>query len=204
MSDASRFYPSDTPVPERLHNSYFSLEPLTPAHTALDYVALMESREMLRLWSGSPWPRDEFTEADNRADLARHAQEHQERSAFTYTVLHPDGAVCLGCVYINSFARLVAEETENSERLAEIGDFEAAVRFWVTAPRLTDGLDRRLLDGLRAWFAAEWPFRRVLYHTRALNEQQLALFWQARLVHDTILMMPRRGGAHHFWAEPVA
>lgn len=204
MSAEKRFYPFDTPVPGRLGSPHFTLEPLTPTHTALDYAALLESREMLRLWSGGPWPQDDFTEADNRADLACHAREHEERHAFTYTVLHPSGTACLGCVYIKSLARLVAEETENPERMSEIRDFEAAVRFWVTTPRLTDGLDRRLLDGLRAWFAEEWPFRRVLYHTRAVNEQQLALFWQAGLVHDTILMMPRRGGAHHFWTEPAA
>jgi len=164
----------------------------------------MESRELLRLWSGSPWPQDDFTLAENEEDLAWHAREHRERIAFTYTALDPAGNTCLGCVYIKSLATLVAEQTENAGRLAEIGDFEAAVRFWVTAPRLAGGLDRRLLHALNGWFAQEWPFRRVLYHTRVINEQQLALFRQAGLVPLWTLTMPGRGGAHHFWEAPAA
>lgn len=203
MSHRQRFFPAGMPVPQELNHPEFHLEPLTPAHTPLDYAALMESRELLRLWSGSPWPQDDFTLVANEEDLAWHAREHRERIAFTYTVLDPAGDTCLGCVYIKSLATLVAEQTENPGRLAVIGDFEAAVRFWVTAPRLAGGLDRQLLDALNAWFAREWPFRRVLYHTRVVNKQQLALFREAGLAPVWTLTMPGRGGAHQFWEEPA-
>lgn len=204
MKHKQRFFPAGSPVPQGLAHAAFRLEPLTPAHTRRDYAALMESRELLRLWSGSAWPQDDFTLAENEEDLAWHAREHRERIAFTYTVLDPTRENCLGCVYIKALATLVAQQTENAGRLAEIGDFEAAVRFWVTAPRLETGLDRRLLDALQAWFAREWPFRRVLYHTRIVNEQQLALFREAGLNPVWTITMPGRGGAHQFWEVPAA
>lgn len=204
MNQSVPFLLPGTPVPHGLEHEDFCLEPLTPAHTALDYAALMASKEMLRLWSGSPWPQDDFTLAQNQADLAWHAREHRSRIAFTYTVLNHTHTACLGCVYIKSLATLVAEQTENLQRLAEIGPGEAAVRFWVTAPRLADHLDHRLLAALRTWFAYEWPFRRILYHTRVVNQQQSALFRQAGLTLRWTLTMPRRGGPHHFWEAPSA
>jgi hypothetical protein len=196
------FFPPDRPVPEEVQTPDFRLEPLSPVHVELDYAALMESKEMLRLWSGGPWPQDDFTLADNEADLVWHEQEHRQRIAFTFTVLSPGRDRCLGCVYIKSLARLAVAETTEPERAAEYGPLEAAVRFWVTAPQLAQELDRQLLRTLRRWFAEEWPLRRVLFHTRLANEQQMALFREQGLEPACTLTMPGRGGAHRFWEEP--
>ena len=49
-------------------------------------------------WEESSWPR-EMTLEENRADLQRHADDFENRSGFTYTVLEPGGDV-VGCVYI--------------------------------------------------------------------------------------------------------
>ena len=199
-----RFLPAAIVVPHRLDRPQFRLEPLTVAHNALDYAALMESRAMLRLWSGSTWPTDDFTLADNQTDLAWHAREHRERIAFTYTVLDPAGERCLGCVYVKSLPALLATEAAGREWPREIGDFEAAIRFWVTAPRLADRLDARLLAALQGWFADAWPFRRVFCHTRTVNQQQLSLFRAAGMTHACTLPLPGRGGAHQFWEMTLA
>ena len=125
-----RFYPPDRPVPATLLTDAFLLEPLTPVHTALDHAALMESKQFLRRWSGSPWPADDFSLADNRADLAEHDEEHRRRVAFTYTVLAPDRSRCLGCVYIKPLAALAGGLP------LTVGVDEATVRWWVTTPLL--------------------------------------------------------------------
>lgn len=148
---------------------------------------------------GSPWPQDDFTIADNRADLEYHYCEHRERVAFTYTALNPDATACLGCVYVKPLATLIATATTNPEVLADVGEGETAVRFWVTQPYLADNLDRRLLQTLVTWFQDTWAFERVLFHTREANRQQLALFAQAGLRHVCTLNLPRRGGLHQFW-----
>lgn len=183
------FYPDPLPVPRRLSTPQFILEPLTPAHVALDYAALLESREQLRLWSGSNWPDDGFTLADNRADLAWHADEHARRIAFTYTVLAPDRGRCLGCVYIKSLATILPDTTA--------APTDSATRFWITTPLLAHGRDRDLLRGLLDWFHSEaWQFTRTFFTTRAAHTQQVKLFEALSLVRHGRVEMPDRGGVH--------
>jgi hypothetical protein len=194
-----QFYPQNAPVPAALKTAEFILRPLTPTHVELDYAALMVSKEILRLWSGSPWPQDDFTIADNLKDLARHHREHQERIAFTYTMLNPSETECLGCVYINPLSPLIEH---NREILgAAVVEDHAIVRFWVIQPRLADDLDKRLLGVLTQWFAADWAFARVLFHAREVHERQLQLFAAAGLQHVYTLLLPRRSSYHQFWGN---
>ena len=166
------FYPENQSVPALLQTDEFVCRPLTTVHVHLDYAALMVSQEMLRLWSGTSWPADDFTVAANWEDLAMHDREHQERVAFTYTVLTPDETECLGCIYIKPLTSFVES---NSDILTDIAPDIAVVGFWVKQPRLADQLDERLLAALRSWFAEEWPFSAVYFSTRNLNEQQIQL-----------------------------
>lgn len=187
---AVRFYPPGAPVPERLATGEFLLRPLTVDQVALDYAAVMESAAMLRRWSGSSWPSDDFSLDDNRADLAGHWAEHLAQEAFTYTVLDPAQTVCLGCVYIKP----------NTVAALDPTDDDALVRFWVRASLLESGLDGRLLAALRDWLAADFAFGRVFWHANADDAHQPALFQAAglrRLIEATI---PGRGGRYVFFA----
>lgn len=186
-------------LPEILSTDVFTMVPLTPAHVFLDYDTLMQNKAMLRSWSGSPWPQDNFTITDNLADLEWHWDEHQRRIAFTYTVLNLVKTECLGCVYIKSFANLVEAQTTSQQIVGTIGNSETAVRFWVSQSALKDNLDQRLLQALKDWFKNEWPFTRVLFHTRHANEHQLALFAKAGLRCVYTLNIPQRGGQYEFW-----
>ncbi len=191
-----RFYPPDKDVPDILQSEEFVLVPLTPAHVQVDYEAVMASREMLRLWSGSDWPREGFTLAENLDDLAWHDQEHREREAFTYTVLDPGQGICLGCVYIRPLHDLV---DANPTKLMDIGEYEAIARFWVRSSYLGSGLDQRLLKALIDWFAQDWFFSRLFFHTRQENLQQAALFEAAHLEKQLTLQYSQRGGTHLFY-----
>jgi hypothetical protein len=55
------FYPASVPVPVEKRTDRLLLRPLLAAHAELDYDAVMCSRVMLRQWSCSPWPPDDFT-----------------------------------------------------------------------------------------------------------------------------------------------
>jgi RimJ/RimL family protein N-acetyltransferase len=190
------FFPADQEAPDILETKDFVLLPLRPGHVHIDYEAVMSSREMLRFWSGSSWPREGFTLEENLADLEWHDQEHKDRIAFTYTVLDPDQDRCLGCVYIRPLTDL--QET-NPDALNGIGDDEAIIRFWIRASLLDSGLDMQLLEALRSWFNCSWPFSRVYFHTRSANTRQAALFTTAKLVKQFILQYSQRGGAHYFY-----
>ena len=182
------FYPAPHPVPEQLITPLFLLEPLAPAHVELDYAALMQSKTQLRLWSGTTWPEDTFTLADNRADLEWHADEHARRIAFTYTVLSPDRQRCLGCVYIKPLATIMPH-------IAQATD--SATRLWITTPLLDHGRDQDLLRALLDWFRSDaWQFNRTFFTTRAAHIQQAAMFDAAKLVHHGRVEMPDRVGIH--------
>ncbi len=193
------FYPPDMPLPDVLQTKTFTLLPLDVRHAAIDYEAVMSSREMLRMWSGSPWPRAGFTLAENEADLVQHAQEHHQRKAFTFTVLDPERKTCLGCLYIRPMAELV---DANPDQLLDIGASEAMARFWVRTSLSVTEFERKLLDELCSWFLIDWPFSRLYFHTRSVNQQQIALFSAAKLVKRMTLQYPERGGNHYFY-EPT-
>ena len=168
------FYPPDAVVPSEKRTDRLYLRPLRASDVELDYQAVMSSAVELRRWSQSEWPSDDFTRAENLADLVRHEREHVERQAFTYTVLNPAGVTCLGCVYIMP---LRPQEALLCQGAAHAG----RVTFWVRASEVASDLDRHLLATLREWLAAEWAFDRVVFTIGQRETRQAALLKESGL-----------------------
>jgi RimJ/RimL family protein N-acetyltransferase len=144
------FVPPDFVIPLRLETPRFRLEPLGPEHNDADYGAWSSSMEHIRAtpgWEESSWPRAMSLE-ENRADLQRHADDFENRSGFTDTVLEPEGDV-VGCVYIYPLSN---------------GSQDARVLSWVRASRAD--LDAPLWQAVSDWLATEWPFENVDYTPR--------------------------------------
>jgi len=168
------FYPASVVVPQEKRTSRLCLRPLRATDVELDYEAVMSSAEMLRRWSQSDWPADDFTLAENLADLQRHEGEHTERKAFTFTVLNPQGTQCLGCVYIQPL-------WPEDRPLCQEAAYAADVGFWVRTSELTNDLDQHLLATVRDWLQAEWAFDCILFTVGQQNTRQAALFEAAGL-----------------------
>ena len=166
------FYPENAPVPTALHTPEFSLRPLLGTDVDLDYDAVMESQAELRQGSDDGWPSADFTRAQNLADLVRHEREHRERVAFTYTVISHDQSQCLGCVYIRPLDPLVDLLRTNSNDADILDGCDAIASFWVRTSRLADGLDRRVLTALLAWFERDWAFQGVVFaaHSKVVHQ----------------------------------
>ncbi len=145
------FVPADFEVPPSLETPLFRLEPLGPQHNEADYAAWTSSVEHIRRTPGFPdgnWP-DGRSIADNLRDLRRHADDFVHRRGVTYTVLDPETADVVGCVYIYPDAS---------------GPRRATVQSWVRASRAE--LDVPLWRAVSAWLAAAWPFEAVAYGER--------------------------------------
>ena len=99
-------------------------------------------------WQTGSWP-DERTLADNLNDLEGHADDFEQRTGFTYTVLDPATGDVIGCVYI------YPDKT---------GEHDARVRSWVRASRAD--LDVPLWRAVTNWLADDWPFDEVAYAER--------------------------------------
>ncbi|HZO71560.1 MAG TPA: hypothetical protein VFB60_05115 [Ktedonobacteraceae bacterium] len=182
------FYPEPVPVPAMLRTDEMLIRPLRVSDVLLDYDAVISSRAELWLRSGGDWPREGFTIEENLADLQQHEQEHQDRLAFTYTVMNPDESECLGCIYINPLARMIERAVATTQQYlasgatgqppSEVSASDAVVTFWVRQSRLADNLDLRLLQTLTEWFRTAWTFPRVAYLARNAQPRQLHLFEQ--------------------------
>ena len=138
------FVPSDFAVPPGLETAEFRLRMLTIHDLIKDYDAVMTSAAHLaKIWPGGDWPAG-LTLEQNLVDLGWHQKEFQIRRSFAYTVVRPDESCVLGCVYINP-----------SRKQA----FDAAILLWARQAELAGGLEQRLLDAVRSWIRASWPFR---------------------------------------------
>jgi hypothetical protein len=177
------FYPANAPVPQEKRTSRLWLRPLRATDVELDYDAVMSSAAMLRRWRQRKWPADNFTLAENLADLERHEREHIAREAFTFTVLNPQGTRCLGCVYIMPIL-------PDQVPLCQEAVYAADVGFWVRESELVNTLDEHLLVTLRDWFKAEWAFDCILFTIVQQETRQAALFAEAGLERRLACTLP--------------
>jgi RimJ/RimL family protein N-acetyltransferase len=145
------FVPPDFVVPLTLVSEQFTLEPLGPQHNDADYEAWSSSLEHIRAtpgWETGTWPDDRSKDANLR-DLRGHADDFEQRTGFTYTVLDPATDEVIGCVYIYPHKQ---------------EEHDARVSSWVRASRAE--LDIPLWRAVTAWLADEWPFERAAYAER--------------------------------------
>ena len=149
---------SPASVPQPLETPRFVLEPLDEQHAERDFAALMSCRARLReelQWG--KWPPKDFTLELNRADLRGHHGEFLRGEAFAYTVLSPDRARCLGCIYL--------------ERCAEIQGAQLA--FWVIDDAIE--MEVELVTDVLQWVHTCWSIDPVVIPLREENTRGLAL-----------------------------
>ncbi|HET9950408.1 MAG TPA: GNAT family N-acetyltransferase [Candidatus Eisenbacteria bacterium] len=127
---------------------------LTVNDVVKDYDAVMSSVEHCKtVWPGGAWPEG-LTLEQNLIDLGWHQKEFQTRRSFAYTVVQPDGAMILGCVYIEPTRRQ---------------GYDAEVYLWARQSTLAGGLEDRLYVAVKDWIAAKWPFKSAAYPGREIS-----------------------------------
>ena len=191
------FYPPEAHVPSDLRTPESLLRPLRATHVELDYDAVMSSAEMLRRWSLSDWPCEGFTLGDNLTVLQWHEREHEERIAFTFTLMTPDESECLGCVYVKPLPPSLVVAG------AQLGNYPACVSFWARQARVRDSLDARVLATLREWFATSWRFSGIVFRTSTHDPRQSWLFAEAGLLLRKGVESPDHAGHWLAYSEPA-
>lgn len=149
----------DFPVPLTMRLGDWRARPLTPGLNAIDYPAVMATRERLAPHSSDGWPASDFTPEANADDLQRHAAEFRHRRAFCYALLSDDDAY-IGCVYLQPPKR-------------EDGAADVAVSYWLTGTRAdVEAREEAFADVLRAHLTQAWPFRKPLIYRRTAPRPQ--------------------------------
>jgi hypothetical protein len=155
MSQSSTpFLPADFAVPAVLETGEFRLRMLTVHDVVKDFDAVMTSADHLKGVFGpsATWPEG-LTLEQNLIDLGWHQKEFQRRTSFAYTVVAPDEAQVVGCVYVNPTRKV---------------GYDAVVYLWARQSVLESGLEDRLHAAVKAWLAADWPFTRVAFPGREI------------------------------------
>ena len=188
-------------APVGLTTEQFLLRPIVPSDAELDYEAVMESREFLRQWEQSTWPEDDFTVDANREDMVKLEQRHTTGESYSYTVMNLDQSECLGCVYMfTPDTRWFADADVTAVGEDRWSDVDAMISFWVRRSKLAEGMDRLLLDSLRAWLELEWSFDRWVVLANDEFEQQIAMIEGTDLQRRFEIRLPDDPGTYLAYA----
>lgn len=136
-----------------------------------DHDAVMKSRESLRVYSQSPWPEDDFTVEQNRADLQRHVDDNLNHEAYGYMIFSPDRRICYGSLYVNPLTRISEHYKLTADMTSMLEQHDARIDFW-----LIEGIEEKLaeniLSGVRTWFEREWKIRPLFSSRREMTSRQ--------------------------------
>jgi hypothetical protein len=134
----------------------YHLRPITAADAALDYPAVMGSRQ--RLWSiygdAWGWPPATMTYQQDLDDLARHEAETMAHLSFNYALFDDAETALMGCVYIDPPEKQGAD---------------AEISWWVVDDQVGTDLQPALDALVRPWIASAWPFSRPRFVGRDLS-----------------------------------
>ena len=166
------FLPKHVQIPKGFQTDTFVVEPLTEFHVALDYEAVVESRDFLQRWSQSTWPTIDFTIEENLDDLVRHEREHISNEAFTYTIQNITKDECLGCIYIVP----LFSEMEKAHPEIIAAKYPVQVRYWVRSTYMNTSLEREMTQKLIDWIKIAWFFDYILFCTSPKCPEQIDLF----------------------------
>lgn len=154
--DILQFVPESFIVPDSLVTSNLFVRPLLVSDADLDYQAVMSSINHIRGVFGPDdnWPQETLTLQDDINALMNHENEHERRTAFTYTVLNHKKDKCLGCIYILPI---------------HSRQYDAQVFFWVTKDAYDLGYENELYTAIQNWLKGSWPFKKVAYPGRNMD-----------------------------------
>ena len=160
---AKPFVPADFQVPEMYvsQRGTFKLKPLGPKYAKLDYDAYMSSIEHLQKnFSGSNrWPHAGISMAEAIEDTKGEESGFKARRKFTFAVLNMTESRELGSVYIGPSPK---------------EGYDAAVRMWVTENQAAIEFDRRLLEEVKVWLRARWPFGKIAFIGSEISREDFA------------------------------
>jgi hypothetical protein len=153
--------PAEFAPPESASFPGFLLRVLSPEFATQDFAAVSASAESIRHVFGpnNDWPSAQITFSENSDDLARHAREFHERSAFAYSLLDPDALRYLGCLYLKPIKSKAGRDRRHDL-------FSAQAFLWLSALH-QEVSEPTVLAELSAWFAAEWGIAKVAWPGRS-------------------------------------
>ena len=157
MSDRGAWLPPGFEHPERVElPTGHHARPIRESDLAIDYPAVMGSRDHLWAMFGEPWgwPPETMTVEQDRTDLAGHEREIRDHESFNYAVLDSDESRLFGCIYIDPAEKVGAD---------------ADISWWVVIDDDATHLREVLPEFVPQWLAHAWPFAEPRFIGRDLS-----------------------------------
>ncbi|WP_373999216.1 hypothetical protein [Bdellovibrio bacteriovorus] len=114
----------------------------------------MKSKDLLRVWSQSTWPEDEFTALQNKEDLGSHVQDNIDHSAYGYMIYSLDQKTCYGSLYVNPLSSVLENYILDSAQEKLIQEHQARIDFWIVEGERE--LEKDITRAIQDWLLNEW------------------------------------------------
>ena len=158
--------------PQELKTQDFCLFPTNQDFYLSDYEAVIHSRALLRDWSQSMWPEDDFTPEQNKEDLGHHVQDNIDHTAYGYMIYSLDKKTCFGSVYVNPLSPIPENYHTTKEEDALLRSHQARIDYWVID---NPALEEIITKELRIWFKKTWKIN-VYFSARVQTKSRLAIY----------------------------
>lgn len=159
--------------PQELITSEFILFPTNDKFYQSDYVAVMRNMELLRIWSQSTWPEDDFSPKQNKEDLGQHIEDNRTHAAYGYMLYEPDMSKCYGSVYVNPLEVVKNNYDITDEEKKTLDQYHARVDFWVIEDN--SDIEKIITEELQAWFKNIWKIN-VLFSARIGLNKRIGIY----------------------------
>jgi hypothetical protein len=143
-----------------------------------DYEAVMASTLVLRVWSDSDRPSDDFTSEENKEDLAFHEEDNENHSAYGYMLYNPEKTYCFGSLYINPLDSLRENYIIVRGSPSLLTQLDARVDYWIRSGE--EKANTELTKEIVHWLVHEWKIN-VAYVLREKMEEKKNAYIQAGL-----------------------
>jgi hypothetical protein len=122
--------PNSLEIPIRLETADFVVHRQQLSDNELDFDAVMTSKKILREWSDSEWPEDDFNLEQNAQDIAEHIADHEANTDYGFSIFTPSEDRLLGSLYLNAVGPLLENYPTDPMTLARLLEFDVRVEYW--------------------------------------------------------------------------
>lgn len=166
-------FTKDFTPPQTLFTSSFCLFPTSIDFYESDYVAVMENKELLRIWSQSSWPEDDFTSEMNKEDLKHHIEDNHHHTAYGYMIYSLDKKTCYGSLYVNPIRNTPENYHLTKEEINIINSIDARIDCWIA--QLSSDLELFIIKELKNWFESVWKID-IFFSARKGMDKRIKIY----------------------------
>lgn len=164
--------------PQMLETDNFVMLPTDTEYFESDHVAVMKSKNILRLWSQSEWPEDNFSLEQNKEDLSRHVEDNVNHAAYGYMFYSLDRKACYGSLYVNPILPVLESYEVSAQEESLIRAKDARIDYWVVEGQRQ--LEKQITEALQKWFADVWKIS-VAFSARTGMDQRIKVYEDLKL-----------------------